>query len=272
MKTLRVFEPLFGKKTVAPNLEPLFTTAGEMAAELQIEVTFIRCRWLIRSDYWRDGDRILTRAEVLRISAGNALDFDFPVEKRGDVVFVDLRRLDRKSKSILVIDASFMPDLKRLKLALKDGRLYARTFRQTPVGWKSHLCPVISVVGAKKYGQSWDVVFLTTRTVSGDSLDLRAANVRIPSLEHSTNTVRMNKKFDKDTLLAGFRDGWLTANATNARPNKAKGYGPDSDEDDVRAATVSKLHVPATEGQRTEIDLVLAHSLTEPTNADLFVP
>jgi hypothetical protein len=93
----------------------------------------------------REWDEVLTRAEVLRLSASNALDFNFPMEKRGDRIFVDLRSLDSEHPdAILTIDSSFLPDLKRLKLRLKDGRLYAKNFRQVGTRWKVAL-PLESV-------------------------------------------------------------------------------------------------------------------------------
>jgi hypothetical protein len=266
-----------------PHLAPLSGHYRKLY-EVQIEVVRVRykVRYKIRDEDFRDEirdedfHRTLTRAEVLRMSAGNALDFTFPIEKHGERVFVDLRRLDDSpnadtdSNAILVIDASFLSDLKRLKLVLKDGRLYAKTFRQTLAGWKSHLCPVISIVAAKKYGQNWDVTFLSARTVSGDSLDLRSSNVRIPALEDSTNTQKENAKLDKDTLRAGFRDGWLTADNLNARPKKPKGAAPDSDEEDM---TQSKMDIPATEGQIVEAAGGSAETSAETsTNVDLFVP
>lgn len=194
-----------------------------------------------------DADAPLTRKDVLYVSASNALDFDLPVERRGDVVYVDLTSVHPKKQfTVLVIDASFLPDLKRLKLTLKADRLYAKTFRQTARDgdWKSHICPVVSIVAAKKYGQNWDVVFLSARTKS-DPLDLRASNVVIPSYESSSNTKTMNEKLNKATLSVGWRDGWLTGDGTPARGKGPKGHSPTDYEFDTRAVAASKLHIPS---------------------------
>jgi hypothetical protein len=254
--------PLFRQgKFKQPTLAPLFTE--KILRTLQIDVTTVRYRW-IHSDEHREYDYdTYSRAEVLRMSAGNALDFNLPTEKRGQKVFVDLRSLDPdpNSNAIMVIDSKFLPDLQRLKLRLKDGRVYAKTFRQTLGGvWKAHLVPLTSIVAAKKYRRSeWDATFLSARTLNRDSLDLRAANVHIPALEDSTNTRLMNEKFDKDTCNAGYRDGWLTNDEMNARAKKPKGAAPDSD-GDVSMMT-SKWHTPATDGQRTEGDSATSENL-----------
>lgn len=265
------------------------------ATKLQIAVTKIQEQWEVRARRtdWSDGT--ITRAEVLRLSAENALDFNLEVEKRGDVVFVDLSSLSTHPKNplsplcgnvdILSIDSSFLQDLKRLKLQIKDGRIYAKTFRQVARNgeWKAHICPLISVVASKKYGANWDVVFLSARTISGDILDLRKSNVYIPCLERTVNTVRQNAKFDKDVLKSGHEDWLADPDTTPARIRKPKGYGADSDDGDVAGLTASKMHVPASDGQITEntnivddveFDPAPAEPETEPetsTNADLFL-
>jgi hypothetical protein len=125
----------------APDLAPLFRRFRENRL-VAIDVVRIRYRWMPEDREW---DEVLTRAEVLRLSASNALDFNFPMEKRGDRIFVDLRSLDSEHPdAILTIDSSFLPDLKRLKLRLKDGRLYAKNFRQVGTRWKVAL-PLESV-------------------------------------------------------------------------------------------------------------------------------
>jgi hypothetical protein len=249
--------PLY--KFKQPTLAPLFTE--KILRTLQVDVTTVRYRW-IHSDEHREYDYdTYSRAEVLRMSAGNALDFNLPTEKHGDRVFVDLRSLDPDpdSNAILVIDSKFLPDLQRLKITLKDGRVYAKTFRQIREAWKVRLVPLTSIVAAKKYQRSeWDVTFLSAKTLNGDSLDLRAANVRIPCLEESPNTQQMNEKFNKTVYNAGFRDGWLADRDTmQARAKKAKGAAPDSD---VPNMTMSKM-LPATDGQSTEGDLATSENL-----------
>jgi hypothetical protein len=176
--------------------------------------------------------RPISRKESLRLSANAALDFDLPVEKREDRVFVDITSIHPQKKfTVLVIDDSFLADLKRFRLRLKDGKAYADTFRWDRLGARTpHLVPLSSIVAAKKYGKNWDYVFLTARTVSGDALDLRATNVVIPSCEKSQNTATMNEKFNKNMAQAGFHDGLLTTDPLFARPKKAAGYGPDADE------------------------------------------
>jgi hypothetical protein len=279
-------EPL---STPTPNLAPLFRRFEENRL-VAVEMT-VKYRWSFRPEE----DSILTRAEVLRLSADKAKAFTFPIEKHGDRVYVDLRRLDPgHPDAILVIDAAFLADLKRLKLHLKDGRLYTRTQRQDISGrWNAHLTPVISIVAAWKYGEQWDVTFLSAKVKNGDSLDLRSANVRIPALEESPNTERMNLNFNKGVYNAGWRDGRLADKDTmQARPVRttglkhfSRGAGPDSDEDDVGMMT-PKWHTPATDGQRTEGDSATSENLFlseremeqvpeqdgTKTSADLYVP
>jgi hypothetical protein len=250
------FAPLSGNPPL--NLAPLFRHFRERKlAAVEMTVTY---KWSFRSDE----DSILTRAEVLRLSAANAKAFKFPIEKRAEKTFVDLRSLNPDyPDAILVIDSSFLADLRRLNLVLKDGRLYARTQRQDTHGaWHSHLCPVTSIVGAWKYGQEWDVTFLSARTKSGDSLDLRSENVVIPCLEQSAHTQRMNTKLNEAMPRAGFHDGWLAdRDGLQSHPTKPKGAAPDGDEDDVSSITTSKMSIPASEGQVVEIDRATEQNL-----------
>jgi hypothetical protein len=235
------------------------------ASKLSVAVDAIRLRWA-GVDRWDGEHAPLSRAEVLRVSESNAEAFNLPTERRGPVVYVDISSLQPVRRNpmsplagnltVLAIDRSFLPDLKRLAICVKDGRVYARNFRETRgVGWGPHLTPLTSIVGAKKYKQQeWDVTFLTAHTRSGDSLDLRRVNVVIPCLEDSIHTQKMNEALNKGVLTVGWNDGNLAdKDALQARPKRPAGAAPDEEELDFAKAAMAKMQ-SATDGQRTESD------------------
>jgi hypothetical protein len=161
----------------------------------------------------------LTRRELLRQTAEMALaPFPFEIERRdsdnrldpveGTVLWVDMTSLHpEKEFTFAKFDWSFLPTLKRLhgQLRLRDGRLYVLTTREVSIQGKRvpRFCPLISVIGAMKYGENFDSVFLTATAFNGNSLDLRAANVKIPALTQSEATREANEKFNEELILAG---------------------------------------------------------------------
>jgi hypothetical protein len=194
----------------------------------------------------RDGGAPLTRAEMLKATAAAALDFNAEMSRcdesgrpdsHGDIVLLNITHLNRGQFVFMRVNYSFLPDLKRVwkQLRLKGGRLYVSTTKDIDhFGKKTlYLCPLISVVAARKYETpQFNATLLTARVINGNPLDLSFENIVIPALEPSGNTKRLNAEFNKKVLTLGHSDGRLAhpMSEMDAKPRRPQGAGPDDSE------------------------------------------
>lgn len=209
----------------------------------------------------RNGGAPLSRAEMLKRTVSAALDFNAELSRcdesgrpdpSGEILCLNITHLNRGKFIFMRVSFPFLPDLKRVwnQLRLKDGRLYVSTTKQINHFGKTekYLCPLISVVAARKYGvPQFNGTLLTARTVNGNPLDLSYPNVYIPAMESSETTKRMNAKFNNEVATLGHRDVDLVRPGTVmiAKSKRPQGAGPD-DANDYMTWFMSKW-TPATE-------------------------
>ncbi len=191
----------------------------------------------------RDGGAPLSRAEMLKRTAAAALDFDGECSRcdesgrpdlMGDVVLLNVTHLNKGKFIFMRVSFAFLADLKRVwkQLRLKSGRLYVSTTKDVDHFGKkiSYLCPLISIVAARKYDiPQFNSTLLSARIVNGNPLDLSYSNVYIPAMEQTPMTERMNDQFNKAAKTQGHSDGRLVQPGTkmDAKPKRPKGAGPD---------------------------------------------
>jgi hypothetical protein len=180
----------------------------------------------------------ISRAEVLRQTADIVLDFNLETEKRDEKVYVNLTPYHSEKKfTIGTLEHSWFPYFKRLHrgLFLKDNeRMFVRTTKEVNHFGKTvpREVPVISIAAANKYGvPNYDDVLLSAETVNTNQLDLTFANIRIPSLERTKNTIRQNEDLLKKSVC-GQDDSRVwdkSAFEWGDGPVRPKGEGPNSD-------------------------------------------
>lgn len=184
-----------------------------------------------------EDNRAISRADVLKWTADIALDFNLELDARGEKVYVNITRFHSEGKfTIVSIEKSWLPDFKRLhrELFLKDDtRLYVRSTTENNVGkTRRKEVPVISIAASAKYGiKVFNEVLLTAETINDNPLDLTFDNIRIPALEQTAHTTRMNEKLLNDSLKDGVDTSrvWDKSAFSWGDANRPEGVGPDSD-------------------------------------------
>jgi hypothetical protein len=181
-------------------------------------------------------NRPVSRADALKWTAGIALDFNLELDAQGEKVYVNITRFHSEGKfTIATIEKSWLPDFKRLhrELFLKDdARLYVRSTSENRLGKiRRREVPVISVAASAKYSiKVFDEVLLTAETINSNSLDLTFDNIRIPSLERTERTARMNEKLLTDSVKEGLDTSrvWDKSTFEWGDVVRPEGTGPDS--------------------------------------------
>jgi len=181
----------------------------------------------------------ISRAEVLRRTADIVLDFNLELDNtRDNGIYVNLTRYHSEGRfTAAVIERGWLSDFKRLHRGffLKDNeRLYVRTVKVVDRSGKTvrKEVPVISIAASAKYGvPNFDEVLTTAETINTNPLDLTFANIRIPALERSANTIRQNEDLLKKSVC-GQDDSRVwdkSAFEWGDGPVRPKGEGPNSD-------------------------------------------